>query len=171
MEEEKVPKVDRYWHTLYIEKEADPTDQRTDAQFCAAINLEYKTLAAWKSKYRRYIYQQVNSIRKDYVGELRAKANKELFKKLDKDTNALKLAFQLMGDLVEKTEQRVEYMSQEDTKRRINDLLKKVSDKQASWEVSKSLDQGPTEVKGHDSVDSGITQQTSGEDSSGAGTV
>ncbi len=114
--------------------QADPFDNRTDKEFCEEIGLEYTTLHAWKHKYRSHIFKEVESIRKNYINEYRSKGHKALAKKLDKDTNAIKLLFQLLGDLVEKTESKVE-MNRDDQLRRITALRNTIGKRQAAWDA------------------------------------
>lgn len=128
----KKPHVDRYWHELYIEMQANPFDTRTDVQFCNDIALDVKTFQTWKSKYREYIFREVEHRRKNYRNEMRALGHKALAKKLDKDTNAIKLLFQLLGDLVEKSEQKVE-MSHADKIRRLNTIMGETRKREEQW--------------------------------------
>lgn len=149
------PKVSRMWHELYIEMQADPMDSRTDKEFCESLGLEVQTFRNWKCEYRQYIFKEVEARRKNYVNELRSKGHKALAKKLDKDTNAIKLLFQLLGDLVEKTESKVE-MNHADQLRRILALRNTIGKRQAAWDAvdAKSGEEGtetpavPTEQKG-----------------------
>lgn len=132
MNEIKEPPQPKTWHDLYIELCADPFDHRTDKEFYESIGLEKSTFCAWKAKYRPYIFREVEARRKNYINEYRSKGHKALAKKLDKDTNAIKLLFQLLGDLVEKTESRVE-MSHDDKIRRLNALLHTTGKRQEAW--------------------------------------
>lgn len=139
-----VPTVDRFWHQLYIDCQADPYDTRSDVDFCTELGLELSTFRNWKNKYRTHIFQEVEKKRKTFVNELRSKGHKALAKKLDKDTNAIKLLFQLLGDLVEKTETKVD-MSHDDKARRIDALLGQISKRQADWKSAKEKESGTTE--------------------------
>lgn len=132
-EEIKEPTVDRYWHLLYIEMQADPTDHRTDTQFCKDCELEVGTFCNWKRKYRDYIFREVEFKRKSYRNEIRARIYKALDKKLDTDTNAIKLLAQLLGDLVEKTEVKTETLSESDKIRRIKTLSQENTKKLNQW--------------------------------------
>lgn len=131
--EDKEPKVSRMWHELYVQKESDPFDYRTDKQFCEDIKLDYGTFTTWKYRYRPSIYREVEANRKNYKNELRTMGHKALTKKLDKDTNAIKLLFQLLGDFVEKTEVKTEQMTTADKIRRITALLDSTGKKQQEW--------------------------------------
>lgn len=128
-----VPKIQRHWHELYIEAQADPFDVRTDKEFCEEIALDVQTFRNWKSKYRAFIFREVEKLRADHRNELRSKGYKALTRKLDKDTNAVKLLFQLLGDLVEKTETKME-MSDADKVRRVKTLLGSITKKRKVWE-------------------------------------
>lgn len=131
-EDVNVPKVNRHWHELYIEAQSDPFDTRTDKEFCEEIALDVQTFRNWKWKYRTYIFREVEKRRAEHRNELRTKGYKALTKKLDKDTNAVKLLFQLLGDLVEKTETKME-MSDADKIRRVEALMAQISKKRQAW--------------------------------------
>ncbi len=147
MEEIKEPNQPRFWHELYIEKEADPTDHRTDTQFCAEMVIDYSTLRAWKTKYRSFIYREVEAKRRNYRNEMRSRIYKALDKKLASDTNAIKLLAQLLGDLVEKTEVKTESMNDADKIRRIKTLSEANSKKQKAWELAEALKDSSSESK------------------------
>lgn len=140
------PSVPRSWHELYIEAQSDPMDARTDKEFCEEIQLDVNTFRNWKCKYRSYIFREVEARRKNYVNELRSKGHKALAKKLDKDTNAIKLLFQLLGDLVEKTESKVD-LNHGDKVRRVNTLLGEIGKRQRQWDEA-DKPQGSSEPKG-----------------------
>ena len=146
-EEVKEPRIVRTWHMLYIESQADPFDNRSDKEFCEEFGIEYQNFRNWKTTYRSYIFKEVESIRKNYLNEYRSKGHKALAKKLDKDTNAIKLLFQLLGDLVEKTESRVE-MSPDDQLRRIAALRSTIGKRQTAWDTvdAKSRPEGTEEA-------------------------
>lgn len=129
------PQLRRYWQELYIQKEADPTDFRTDKQFCEDNQLNVNSFSNWKSKFRAYVYREVELRRKQYRNEHRNIGYKALMKKLlSGDTNAIKLHFQLLGDLVEKSEVKTDNMSDSDKMRRLEHLKKEVSDRQVQFE-------------------------------------
>lgn len=130
--EDNAPKVPRTWHDSYIEAQVDPFDTRTDKQFCEDIGLDLQTFRNWKSKYRDYVNAEIEKRRNKHKTELRTKAYKALTGKLDKDTNAVKLLFQLLGDLVEKSEVKTE-MSDADKIRRLSTLISQVGKKRQAW--------------------------------------
>lgn len=143
--EDNGPKVVRLWHELYVQFQSDPCDLRTDKKFCEDIGLEPATLSQWKRKYRSFIFREVEAQRKTYRNELRAIGLKALMRKLDSgDTNAIKLHFQLLGDLVEKTEIKTENMSDAEKVRRIESLRTEVTKRQEDWK--KAADKDSTSV-------------------------
>ncbi len=134
--------IKQFWNELYIELLANPNDLRTDIEFCNEIKIAVSTLKLWKRTHRMEIYQEVQKRRNHYFNELRALAWKELTSKMKKDLNAVKLAFQLTGDLVERTESKVEHMNYKDKIDRINQLLKDANDKQKTWTEVEKLESG-----------------------------
>lgn len=139
----------RYWHELYIELLANPMDRRTDKEFCAEMNLHVSSLTQWKSKYRKSIFNEVQKRRAAYINEMRASAYKALASKMDKDTNALKLALQITGDLVERHETKVE-MSTDEKLRRIRSLRDGLKGREKAW-TSAEAGQDGSSVPGPES--------------------
>lgn len=136
------PFIQHTWHEAYIELQADPGGKQTDKDFCAEYDIHKNTLLNWKRRYRASIHREVGKRRNEFVQELRTKAYKALYAKLNSDTAAIKLCFQLMGDLVEKSEQKIEhgYMTREDKIRRIDELLKGINRKKELWQKASPLE-------------------------------
>lgn len=124
----------KMWHELYIELLANPMDNRTDRKFCEEIQIDPTTLQKWKQKNRIAIFGEVQRRRKAYINELRTVTYKALANKLDKDTNAIKLSLQITGDLVERSESKVEYMDEDAKKRRINALIEEIGKRKKAHE-------------------------------------
>lgn len=142
----KEPKVVRFWHQLYVEMQADPTDLRSDTDFYTELGIEKSTFVSWKRLYRTFIFREVEQLRKAYRNEDRTAGRKALMKKVASgDTNAIKLLFQLMGDLVEKTEIKTENMSDEDKKRRILSLRSEVAQRERMWDSAAPVDNPTSE--------------------------
>ena len=146
------PQVRRHWHELYIEKESDPYDVRNDKQFCEDNQLNYNSFCSWKGKYRTFIYREVEQRRKQYRNEHRSIGYKALMKKLlSGDTNAIKLHFQLLGDLVEKQEVKTENMSDADKIRRLQSLREEVLQREEAFKRASSKEtptDGPSDATG-----------------------
>lgn len=126
------------WHELYVELLANPMDNRTDKKFCEEIGIDPTTLQKWKQKNRISIFGEVQRRRKAYINELRAVTYKALANKLDKDTNAIKLSLQITGDLVERSESKVEYMDEDAKKRRINALIEEIGKRKKAQSEAES---------------------------------
>ena len=140
------PHIYNQWHDAYIEMLADPSSSQTDKSFCTEHGIHKNTLFNWKKRYRGPLYRDVNRRRVEFTAELRTKAYKSLYNKLENDTSALKLAFQLMGDLIERSESKVEYMSREDKIKRIDELLKGIGAKKKMWKGPGTLKTGIEKV-------------------------
>lgn len=143
-------KVNHFWNQLYIEMLANPTDNRSDVEFCKDLGIPDSTLKNWKSKNRRAIYDDVNRLRKDYVNELRSKVWKSLAQKMktSKGVDSEKLIAQLTGDLVERTENKTTFMTYEQKLARIEALNKNVKDKSKAWERVRSVPEGEASASG-----------------------
>lgn len=144
--------IDKSWKDVYIEMLSNPLENMNDTRFCETYNVNHDSFRHWKYVNRQQIFDEVDRRRKNYLKQLRATAYKSLMSKLDKDTNALKLFFQLSGDLIERTENRTEVMTQEDLKRGISKMLEEISTKQKAWEGTEDVEAGkapaPKDVQG-----------------------
>lgn len=92
------------WQELYIEFLANPTDQRTVAQFCKEAGITHPALYAWRAKHYDFVYQEANKRREKFTSQLREKALKALASRLEKSDKAIELALTLTGDLDSKPE-------------------------------------------------------------------
>lgn len=118
------------WLDDYIEFAADPLDKRTLGDFAQAVGVSDATLWRVRQKYRNEIAKEVEARRKQFLSEMRTKAYKSLYMKLQNDTNALKLFFQLSGDLVERSEVTDKsMMSREEKERKLTELLDSLAKK------------------------------------------
>ena len=139
----------KFWHELYIEKEANPFDKRTDKQFCEDIQMSIQNLEQWKRKHRTAIFQEVGKRRNQYLNEVRSVLWKSLAAKMatSKGVDAEKLAAQLMGDLVEKHESKVE-MTDAEKQRRIQSLREGLQGREKAWKVAGTGEDRPSS-EGH----------------------
>ena len=124
----------KFWNHLYVEMLSNPDDHRTDVQFCKDVDISRDTLWKWKCKYRLAIYHEVQKRRNQYIQNFRNILQRALAKKVESgDTNAIKLGFQIIGDLVEKSEHRFDGMQKTDKEKRIEALLTQLKSKQEGW--------------------------------------
>jgi hypothetical protein len=116
------------WFDEFIEYSANPLDKRTYNQFAESVGVTDTTLWRYRNLYRDEISKEVEVRRKRFLTDLRSKAYKSLADKLSRDTNALKLFFQLSGDLVERTENtNINMMTREEKEKKLAELLAKLS--------------------------------------------
>lgn len=93
------------WMEEYVHMAADPSCHKTAAEFCREKGMSEQNFYKWKSRHREQVNKRIESLRKQYVTDFRSKSWKALSRQLEKgDTPAIKLGFQLTGDLIEKTE-------------------------------------------------------------------
>ena len=133
----------RFWNELYIDMLANPFDRRTDKQFCEELSMSISNLEQWKKRYRRSIFEEVQKRRNSYLNEMRTMLWKSLAKKMNsaKGTDPEKLIAQMLGDLVEKHESKVE-MSDADKLRRIRTLREGFKNRSKVWEDTKTSQEG-----------------------------
>lgn len=118
------------WKEAYVELKADPTDHKTQSSFCKEYGVAPSTLYRWLIKDRMAINFEIDKRRKSFVTEIRAKLWKALDKRLDCGSDkGIELGFKLIGDFVERTEQKIDYMRPEDKIARIKELLSQAAEK------------------------------------------
>jgi hypothetical protein len=143
--------LENMWNELYIEMLANPDDNRTDKQFLDDIGIAKDTLWRWKCKHRLQIYEEVSKRRNQYIQNIRNILQRALIKKVEAgDTNAIKLGFQVIGDLVEKNVHQFDGMERTDKEKRILSLFTEIDKKRQAWESaanqkpSNELGSGPS---------------------------
>jgi hypothetical protein len=163
--------IDKSWKEVYVELQANPLESKTDKSFCEENNLNYGSFRDWKYRNRKQLYDEIERRRKTYIKEMRSVAYKHLMAKLGKDTNALKLFFQLSGDLVERTENRTEVMSPQDLKRGINEMLKDIAERKAAWRTEEVVEKGENATPKDVPVSTNQPEHEPGKDLPPTGTV
>lgn len=156
--------ISSFWQQLYVEMLANPNELQTDCAFCDEIKIPISTFKAWKARNRKEIYNEVQKSRTQYINELRANAWKHLADKMKKDVNAIKLAFQLTGDLVERTENKHEYMTRQDKIDRVNNLLKEANERKKTWDKVKEAQSGANAAESNSNVGDGTLGNGPGKD-------
>jgi hypothetical protein len=114
------------WQIAFIESQANPLENTTFDEFCKLNNVSRSTLYRWRKENQNEISKIINEQLDKNVKLLRPIAFKALAKKMDKDTNALKMYFQMSGDLVEKSEV-IQHLSIEQKRALAQDLIQKFS--------------------------------------------
>lgn len=92
------------WQDSYIDFLADPTEKRTQNQFCKEVGITPGAIYAWKAKHYDFIYQEADKRRQKFKSQLRELAYKALASRLEKSDKAIELALTLTGDLDSKPE-------------------------------------------------------------------
>lgn len=132
------------YHDELIEYMSSPFDKRTWDQFAESVGVSDTTIYRYRMLNRDQIAREVEALRKKHVSEMRSRAMKSLIKKVDKaDVNALKLFFQLAGDLVERTETKVDMMTREEKEAKARAMIEEAAKK---FNIKKpEVTDGPTE--------------------------
>lgn len=134
------------WHDELVEMLGNPFENETLKGF--AEKHDITTMTIWRyRKNHPELDAEVKMRLEKTLDHLKPFAYRGLAAKLQKDTNALKLYFQLCGDLVERTEV-TQHLSIEQKRQLAQDLMNKLSDTlisskdalQATSQVSKPLE-------------------------------
>lgn len=108
---------------------ANPFDERTFKDFCDQYGFTLMTLWRYRKTFQDELTNEVESRRKKFVSDLRSTAYKSLAQRLKHDTQALRLFFQVSGDLVERSEVKAEYLTAEDKRAKIARMLEDLAKK------------------------------------------
>lgn len=113
------------WHEELINYLVNPYDNRTLEAFAESVGTSLATLWRYRKQHQATLNRQVAEAKDLTFGAMRPAANKALARNLQSgDNQTLKLFYQLVGDLVERTEQTVKY-TPEEKRQRIEELTKR----------------------------------------------
>lgn len=131
---EKPPYYDNLVHFM-----ADPSDTRTIKQFSADNSIHPDTVYLFKRTHGNELNQAVISIRPLYQEKMRQRAMKAVFANIDKSHLDRKLALQLTGDLIERSEVQ-QTLSIEEKRAKAKALMAMLSDKLVSPSSDKTIE-------------------------------
>ncbi len=89
---------------LLVAYYADPSEQRTIKKWCEDNNLSEDTIHQYKRNYHSTLFDAVDNVRQKYIPQIRLAAMRAVFANINKNFNDRKLALQLTGDLIERSE-------------------------------------------------------------------
>jgi len=112
---------------LVVDYLANPLDNRTVKQFSEESSISESTYYRFRKDNFQAIGTAVNDARAKFMPLLRATAYKHLSTRLARSDAALKLFFQLAGDLVERTESKFTMMTPDEKRKQIQDLMATLS--------------------------------------------
>ena len=118
------PDPARPWTELVVEYYSNPLDQRTIKDLAADIGLAAITIHKFMAANRDAVYAEADKRRKKYMSAMRAKAYRSLVKRFDRSDKALQMFFEMSGDYIPKSEQRIEYSTPEQKRDKIKALLR-----------------------------------------------
>lgn len=117
------------WMEAFIEMQANPFDHATLGEFCEQWKITRNDLAAWRNKNKQKIAMEFDKRRPAFRQALRTEAMKQVAKRMSKSDKVLELTFRLLGDLVEKREERIETLTPEDKRLKVKAMLEALSNK------------------------------------------
>lgn len=130
------------WQEQVIIYLGNPFDTRSITQFCRENNIDRGKYYRFVNKNRTELFKQIDRIREQFKSEIRSHAYKSLISRIPRSDNALKLAFQLLGDLVERSEVRTEHLTPEVKREKVRQLLERVSNELQNGPKSNDVDPG-----------------------------
>jgi hypothetical protein len=95
------------YHLLMVQYYADPLETRSVSKFCDDISLSRETFYKHLRENKEKIFYEADNLRKRMQAELRSEAFKMLAAHMKRNVNAVKIALEITGDYVQKTEQTV----------------------------------------------------------------
>lgn len=114
------------WYPELINYLANPYDNRTYDEFAEKVGVDRSWLWNIRKVFKNEIAADVAKERQQAIESMRVQAWKALASKLKSDTNALKLFYQLSGDLVERVEQTNKFESPEQKREKLADAFAKL---------------------------------------------
>lgn len=122
------------WQEAYLEFLADPTENRTQAQFLNEWGISQSALYVWKTKNHDFVYTEADKRRSQYTAKLREAAFKALAKRLEKSDKAIEMALTITGDLENKptTELNLQFMDPNEKREKAWEIIQKLKVKDGS---------------------------------------
>lgn len=114
------------WEQAYIDMQANPMDQTSDKEFAESQGISQSTLSHWKSKHYEEIFEEAFKRRQKFMRAVRIANYKAIMANLKRSFNDRKLMAQIGGDLIERTESKIEYLTPDQKREKINQLLTKL---------------------------------------------
>lgn len=122
----------RDWRPPYFENlvkfMADPTDTRSIQDFAKDNDIDYTTVYQYKRRHPEILEQAVSSIRSQYIMKLADPALRAVFANINKNHLDRKLALQLAGLLIERSEVK-QTISAEEKREKAKALMAKLSER------------------------------------------
>ena len=130
MENPKLPKVQlQPWQEAFIDYLADPSDQRTQKDFCKDNVIAEAVLSRWKKLNHDFVYLEAEKRRSAYDAVIRTEARKKLFKRMEKSDIAVQNALKLIGDLIERSEVNTTHLTADQKREKAREILERLSQK------------------------------------------
>ena len=123
------PDPTRPWTEAVVEYHANPLESRSVKDFVGTLGIHVDTYYKFMRVNKEAVYKEADRRRKKATGAVRATAWRKLVARFDKSDKALEMFFKMSGDLVERSEQRVEYTTPEQKRDRVKKLLDELSGK------------------------------------------
>lgn len=115
------------WKTDYIDLLANPLDQRSDKEFLAEhTDVTESTFYRWKRRDYDAIFDEAHKRRQRFMKAARIANYKAIAANLKRSFNDRKLFAQIGGDLIERTESKIEYLTPDQKREKVNQLLQKL---------------------------------------------
>lgn len=112
---------------ILVDFYADPTEQRTFRMFCIENKLSEDTVFQYMRVHADLFWRHVDTSRAKHNSKLRHAAYRAVFANISKSFNDRKLALQLLGDFVERTQDMAPVRTPEEKRAAIAELLAKLS--------------------------------------------
>lgn len=126
-----MPQHGKEWRPEYfdnlVEHLANPLDQRSVAQFAKDNNISEGTVYDYKRIHSEELWNAVAIVAPKYKAEIRSTLYKSVIANMKKSFNDRRLAAQLIGELVERSEVASTIKTPEEKRARIAEIMSKLS--------------------------------------------
>lgn len=126
MDDKQVPDPNRPWTDRIIEHLANPFASEPVSTLCKSIKISRQTYYEYLTKNRDAVFKEADKRRKRYMAQMRSQAFKSLVERFKRSDKALQMFFEMSGDYVPKSEQRVEYITPEQKRDKIKQVLEDI---------------------------------------------
>ena len=117
------PDPARPWTELVVEFHANPLETRSVKELVQELGLSEDAYYKFMAVNREAVYIEADKRRKKYISAMRAKAYRALVQRFSRSDKALQMFFEMSGDYIPKSEQKIEYLTPEQKREKIKNLI------------------------------------------------
>ena len=128
-EKQPYPDPTRPWIEAVVEYHANPLESRSVTKLMSDLQLSLSTYYKFMEVNREAVFKEADRRRKKYLSATRDRAWKALVQRFPRSDKALQMFFEMSGDYIPRSEQRIEYTTPSQKREKVKKLLDELTHK------------------------------------------